>query len=471
MSFLQRFTSPVFAGFLLLLVIGLYVISLPEMLFGWDERFHALVAQNLSNDIFPPKLYAEKVISDYDHGPWYRSHVWLHKPPLFTYQIALFFKIFGSSLFVLRLNSLVMWLLLYFALYGSGRHSGLGKLASTILAVIFCTSPLLLSLMNGSQGMDHNDITFLAYIAVSFYFLSRYYKEPVWQTAVMIGVFAGLAILTKWLAGLLVFLPYGLSMLSERSRQSAIHFLVAFICCIAVLIPWHLLVYSYYLDLYLLENKHNSLHFTEVVEGHYYDYRFHITNWYWLLKPAFVLLLAGIPLLIIPLKKRDWKSVGLLVAVLFVFAFFTLASTKLVAFSIIAIPPLALYTSRVLSHFRNKLVLLILFVISLLSVRELYKWHTNQNYSEEYALDLRKKEYYQSLNESLPENAVIFNASDFEYPEAMYFSKRIVYEKEPSVDWLEEAKAKGYEPFIIVRDSANFNFEQLGQYKLLPYYE
>lgn len=441
------------------------------MLFGWDERFHALVAQNLSNDIFPPKLYPEKVISNYDHGPWYRSYVWLHKPPLFTYQMALFIKLFGNSLFVLRLNSLVMWLVMYFSLYGCARNSRLQEWASTTLALLFCLSPLLLSLMNGSQGMDHNDLTFVAHISVSFYFLSSYYKNPHWKSAALLGVFAGFAILTKWLAGLLAFLPFGLLMLRKRKQSIIVQFLIALFSCIAIVAPWHLLVYSRFPDLYIHENEYSSLHFTEVVEGHYYDYRFHMYNWYWLLKPAFAVLMLGLLLLFMPLKKRDWKSVELLAAVLFVFGFFTLASTKLTAFSVIAIPPLALYFSRILGFFRNKVVLVILLPLVLLCGREFYKWHSTQNYNQQYAHDIDKKEYYQKLKNTLPENAVIFNTPDFEYPEAMYFTERIVYEKRPSINWLEEAKAKGYEPFIIVRDSANFNFEQFRHYKLIPYYK
>ena len=100
----QFFKKPVFLFSLLLTAVGLYAISLPEILFGWDERFHALVALNLTHDIFPPTLYPEKVVDHYDYDPWYRTHIWLHKPPLFTYQIALFFKLFGSS--TLNLKSL-----------------------------------------------------------------------------------------------------------------------------------------------------------------------------------------------------------------------------------------------------------------------------------------------------------------------------------------------------------------------------
>ena len=318
----QFFKKPVFLFSLLLTAVGLYAISLPEILFGWDERFHALVALNLTHDIFPPTLYPEKVVDHYDYDPWYRTHIWLHKPPLFTYQIALFFKLFGSSLFVLRLHSLVMWLVMYFALYGGARNSGLKEHSSAWLSAIFCLSPMLLSLMNGSLGMDHNDITFVSYISVSFYFLAKYFKKPNPKIAAAIGLFAGLAVLTKWLAGSLVFLPFALMLPQIGKKKKLLHFILALAICILVVAPWHLLVYVRFPHLYLAEMKYNSRHFGEVLEGHDYSALFHISKWYWQLKPAFFLLVTGLLAAALPIKRSDWKAISLLISVCFVFIFF-----------------------------------------------------------------------------------------------------------------------------------------------------
>ena len=88
-------------------------ISTP-FLYCWDERFHALVAKNCMDHPFSPTLYSEWPIDNvYPEGSWsetswHHGYVWLHKQPLFLWQIALCFKLFGVSLFTLRLPSVIM---------------------------------------------------------------------------------------------------------------------------------------------------------------------------------------------------------------------------------------------------------------------------------------------------------------------------------------------------------------------------
>lgn len=48
----------------------------------WDERFHALVAKNLTKHWLMPTLYDDPIVNmAYDN--WDRYHIWLCKPPLF----------------------------------------------------------------------------------------------------------------------------------------------------------------------------------------------------------------------------------------------------------------------------------------------------------------------------------------------------------------------------------------------------
>ena len=82
-----------------ILFLGLTAISvfsfsalLDPFLNIWDERFHALVAKNLMNHPLMPTLYDNPVVNmAYDR--WDRYHIWLHKQPLFLWQIALSFKL------------------------------------------------------------------------------------------------------------------------------------------------------------------------------------------------------------------------------------------------------------------------------------------------------------------------------------------------------------------------------------------
>jgi len=57
----------------------------------WDERFHALVAKNLIDHPLMPTLYDDPVV-DMLYDRWDRWHIWLHKQPLFLWQIALSFS-------------------------------------------------------------------------------------------------------------------------------------------------------------------------------------------------------------------------------------------------------------------------------------------------------------------------------------------------------------------------------------------
>lgn len=69
----------------LLLIAGAFLlrisVSLDPFLHKWDERYHALVAKNLSGDLLTPKLYPEAPLA-YDYKSWSDNYIWLHKQPL-----------------------------------------------------------------------------------------------------------------------------------------------------------------------------------------------------------------------------------------------------------------------------------------------------------------------------------------------------------------------------------------------------
>ena len=80
---------------LFLFVSGILVYSygalLDDFLNVWDERYHALVAKNMIDHPFTPMLYADPVL-DQEYSGWFKGHVWLHKQPLFMWQMALSMK-------------------------------------------------------------------------------------------------------------------------------------------------------------------------------------------------------------------------------------------------------------------------------------------------------------------------------------------------------------------------------------------
>src|SRR6185295_14523546 len=97
---------------LTLLLLGafalrLFLILRDPFLHDWDEHFHALVAKNMIAHPFMPMLLANPVFP-YNYKDWTSNHIWLHKQPLFLWQMALSMKLFGVNLFALRLPSALM---------------------------------------------------------------------------------------------------------------------------------------------------------------------------------------------------------------------------------------------------------------------------------------------------------------------------------------------------------------------------
>ena len=60
--------------------IRLFMAHIDPFLHNWDERFHAIVAENMMKQPFKPMLYSQTFIN-YDPNSWCCNTVWLHKQP------------------------------------------------------------------------------------------------------------------------------------------------------------------------------------------------------------------------------------------------------------------------------------------------------------------------------------------------------------------------------------------------------
>ncbi len=67
--------------FLLGLLFRLLITGADNFLHPWDERFHALVARNIMNDPFTPKLRANPVTNNFDINRWCCNEIWLLNNP------------------------------------------------------------------------------------------------------------------------------------------------------------------------------------------------------------------------------------------------------------------------------------------------------------------------------------------------------------------------------------------------------
>jgi 4-amino-4-deoxy-L-arabinose transferase len=254
------------------LAIRLYAAYMDPFLHDWDERFHALVARNLMNNFLEPVLIKNTVVA-FNPIDWSAYNIWLHKQPLFLWQMALSMKIFGVSEFTLRLPSAIMGSIMILLIYRIAFILTKNKLTSLLSALLLCFSNYQLQLISGIEGMDHNDIAFEFYMLASCWAYAEYIETKKWYWAIVIGIFSGCAILNKWLIGLAVFLGWGINFLIQFYKSKSIKelkwMLISLIVCCVIFIPWQLYIFYHWPKEALFEMQFNSRHITEVLEGHW----------------------------------------------------------------------------------------------------------------------------------------------------------------------------------------------------------
>jgi 4-amino-4-deoxy-L-arabinose transferase-like glycosyltransferase len=127
---------------LIALVVGafflaLFMASMDPFLHLWDEQQHALVAKNMAQYPFKPMLYKDPILP-YLHSYWIQNHIWLHKQPLFLWQMALSIKMFGANVLAVRLPSIIMFSLLPLIVYRIGtivKNAQAGFIAAFFMAI------------------------------------------------------------------------------------------------------------------------------------------------------------------------------------------------------------------------------------------------------------------------------------------------------------------------------------------------
>lgn len=186
-------------------IVRLFIASIDPFLQDWDERFHALVAKNMMSNPFKPMMRLDPILP-YKIEDWCCNHIWVHKQPLFLWQMALSMKIFGTNEITLRFPSVVMGTISIYFVYDIAKM-WLKNLDVAFFAASLCTfSYYQLELISGRFSLEHNDLAFAFYVTASVWgFLKYNYTQDKLKWSILIGVFVGCAILNKWLTGLLVY--------------------------------------------------------------------------------------------------------------------------------------------------------------------------------------------------------------------------------------------------------------------------
>ena len=479
---------------LLLLTLGglcLYVFGAltDPFLHLWDERFHALVAKNCMEAPLMPRLYPELPITEFDPLVWPHAYIWLHKQPLFIWQIALCFKLFGVSEFSLRLPSVLMATLMIPLCFCIGKIFIDRRLGFyTALSAAF--SWFLLDLVSGHGTSDHNNVCFVFYVTASVWSWMEYVRSGRrWGWAVLTGVLSGCAILTKWLTGLLVYLVWGVYLLSKYrfilKEWKITQLVAAFAITVAVAIPWQVFTMKAYPKVARQEMHDNALHFSTVIEKE------HGQTWYFYLETLpfvyigdrdfdatqskslhftplrvfhILILLIGFGLL--AYRSGRWeKRIPLVFTVLFVYLFFSIAAMKLSAytFCICAVGYMSLgmlcylLEEIIQKIFKHRIAAFAIW-FPLMALVALYQfnftWYKQHHISRHVwwrSEMIENVQNYKRIQKILPEKTILFNVRALEdrgiyctTTEAMFYTDAICYSFTPTEEQLQMLKEKGY---------------------------
>ncbi len=458
--------------FLSLFAICIFSFSalLDPFLNLWDERFHALVAKNLMMHPLLPTLYDEQVV-DMAYDRWDRFHIWLHKQPLFLWQIALCFKLFGISEFVLRLPNIILGTVLVIITYRTGQlliNHRVGYLAG----ILTVSSIYLIELIAGRQSLDHNDFTFLVYVSLSIWSLIEYYYSNNKKWIYLIGLFSGMAILCKWLVGLLVYLGWMVVRVSEKKISIAYNWdiLKSLLVTLLVAAPWQLYILFRFPEEARLAYEFISQHFLIPLEGHEGSMWYHFQEFNSIY--GFGALLIIIPAIIIFIKQvKDKKlSASFLIMLTAVYIFFSFAATKMPSFPVvvamivfIVFASLLDYMISLIDRFITSVTIynwvIAIGITTLLFIRfdieSLQATHTQWKADNHYTRMLtHNRLLYSTLN--LPSNSVLFNVKGRHYIEAMFYMGMPAYNFVPSYEQYHKIKKMGRTIVVFKQGSDDF---------------
>ena len=443
------------------LCLRLALAGLDPFLHSWDERYHALVAKNMLTDWTRPLLRADPVLP-YDYQAWCCNHVWLHKQPLFLWQVAASLKLFGVNELAVRLPSVVLGALLVWPVYRLGRmvfDVAVGYHAALLLVMAYYQ----LELTAGWQSVDHGDVAFLAYVTASVwaYYESRRLNARPLSWVLLTGAFAGAAVLCKWLPGLVVYAGWLLDVLLSR-RQNAreyLRLLLSLLIAVAIFLPWQLYIQNHFPLESAFEQDYAAQHFGQVLEGKGGPWYFYLANLWYQFQWLTLLLAAGLGLVVTG-RFRQRPLVPLLTVIGVVFVFFSLAATKMPSYTYVVAPLLFLLMAlawveaeRWLSSQKTNwawaatIVLAGLIVTLSLRPTALLKHHTLASAPPAIRAERQQKiqhtEVYRRLDALVPSGYVVLNAPDLEDVEAMFYSHRNVYTWWPSEAEYRVLRAQG----------------------------
>jgi len=426
---IKRYNQAEVKTALLLIVLGGLALRMfacsDDYLHSWDERYHALVAKNVMTHPLQPTLYEDPILA-YDYRDWGANNTWLHKQPLPLWAMATSMAVFGVNEYALRLPSLILSTLGIWLTFLIGRH------------------------------FYDDKVGLLAAFLFSMYMAILFFRENRLVYNLLCGVLVGAAILCKWLPALIV-LPLWILLAIEAENKLTAKVIGQFtlLCLMVVLValPWQLYTFNQYPLEAAWESQYNLRHFNEVIEGHGRPIYYHFHKL--MVHCGELIFLPLIWFFVKSIRRVQAKRLVLLTWVLVPLIFFTLAETKLKAYTLFTSPAVFIIAAvfwRHLYRFRKKfnyqwVIKLVLFLLIALPVRyaiERIKPFAPQDESLKWSAELTALENAMAGKE----NCVVFQSED---PiESMFYTNCTAYSTIPSTSFLDSLASVGYH--VLVRE-------------------
>lgn len=467
----HSYTITLFFILLVGFLLRLYFIQLDPFLHNWDEHFHALVAKNLSVNPLKPMLIVNPVVP-YKIAEWNANHIWVHKQPLFLWQIALSIKILGNTVLAVRFPSLIMTCLSIWMVHRITLLYTHNARTAIYAALLICFSNFQLNLISGRYATDHNDVAFGFYVLCSIWAYIEYLEKPKWYWVVLIGVFSGSAILVKWLTGLLVYSAWGIQILFDLRHKKFFKTTIPFIlsCLIAfiVFVPWQVYIATYFPAETTYENDFNKRHLWEALEGNgggilYYVKKFRA--YYGVLGTLLFLYGLFVSFKNTKLNQKIGQSLLVLFTIAFIFFSFIVA-TKMPAFMYCVFPIGIIYAAVGFENLAQKtnsrwlMVLgLLLILVESVNPYNIWKYSTRA----EVSIKTQNTAILQNIDRLVPDNThIVMNLGSNEHVDLMYYSQRNLTAYQGVISQIDlQELLKKKEPIAV--------FESHGKY-LLPNY-
>lgn len=436
-------------------VVRLVMICLDPYLHEWDEQYHAVVAKSMMTHPFVPTLRPAAVLP-YTMTDWCCSYIWLHKQPLFMWQMALSMKVFGVNTIALRLPNALFGTAVLWPVFRVAKIWTRQTETAFFAALFYALSFQVLELSSGRLLLEHNDLMFGFYVTGSIWAFCEYTENPEWKWVLLTGIFAGGAILIKWLTGLLVFGGWGLYViLSREDRKNWINYLhgtVALAVCALVFLPWQI----YIRKTFPSESAASYAYFRQHIFddlGHPGDNWFHLKNMETTLGIALVPFFAAGLWLIWKKQIYPRMSVAMIAMFSVVFLFFSLVvATKMPGFTFpvsaigFMIAAIGFYTffEWISEKYGRKTATSLVIIFSLLCMQpeKIIQYRSDANTDRNTFIF--NTNIYRKIPEVVPPDAIIFNCKPIQDPAVRFWTDNNAYQLFPESAVIDSLLNQGY---------------------------